>query len=844
LIVANLIIIALAVTGLGYYVFYRSQQASGFLADQLQTSIRQQAESSLASTSDQQATAVNTFFADMRRDITDAGASASGLLSQQPGLSVGHYWDATTSLVRLANGSWDNFAASDPVSVFLPAKLELDAPLTLELNTLKHLDFIVPGKLTGNPDAVALYFGGVSGETLYYPNIDLAKIVPPDFDVTQRPWFLKASPEQDPARKAVWSDPYLDAALHGLVVTTSVPVYDASGTFRGVIAMDVQLGRITEIVSSIHSGQTGYAFLIDRDRRLIAMPESGYAMLGITPEQLPLGTALDTAQVPGGLPADLTGLLAKMSAGESGLDTLSLGGVERFAVYRPVPEVGYSMAVLVPSQELLAGAIAARTQLAASGTSTTRVTLGLIAVTLLLASLATILLGNSLTSPLLTLTRTAERISGGDLKAYAPVRGRDEIGLLSETLNTMTTSLRETVQSLEDRVKDRTAALELASADASRRAAQFEAITRVTAAIGSTRSTRELMPLVASVIAETFGYYHVGIFLTDQATQQAYLIAANSEGGRRMLERHHTLKIGEQGIVGYVAARGEPRVARRVGEDAVFFNNPDLPATQSEAALPLRGAAGIIGVLDVQSSMENAFRPEDLRVLALLADQVSLAIENTRLFETTQRSLMEAETLYRQYVHDAWHRARPDEQVAGYRYAAGTAMPVRRGTAPLGAQAPRRGTAPLHTAPLGPLPPRRGTAPLDPGLASNVPPLRVPIKLRGETIGDLVVRRSQNQQWSQDEIDLVQAVAERVALSAENARLFDETSRRAERERLVTEITSKIRSSNDPQEMIRTAMNELRDVLGATQIQVIAQTLPGAKQESNGSDALAPDPRD
>jgi GAF domain-containing protein len=86
--------------------------------------------------------------------------------------------------------------------------------------------------------------------------------------------------------------------------------------------------------------------------------------------------------------------------------------------------------------------------------------------------------------------------------------------------------------------------------------------------------------------------------------------------------------------------------------------------------------------------------------------------------------------------------------------------------------------------------------------------------------------------WRKDQIELVQAVADRVALSAENARLFDETSRRAERERLVTEITSKIRSTNDPEEMINTALEELRSALGAAQIQIIPQVVP-ASQSTN-----------
>ena len=195
------------------------------------------------------------------------------------------------------------------------------------------------------------------------------------------------------------------------------------------------------------------------------------------------------------------------------------------------------------------------------------------------------------------------------------------------------------------------------------------------------------------------------------------LIAANSEGGRRMLHRRHSLKIGSQGIVGYVASRGESRVARNVGEDAEFFNNPDLPETKSEAALPLRRGAEIAGVLDVQSTKEDAFTDDDLRILAILADQVSLAMENTRLFETTQRSLMEAETLYRQYVQEAWSWLPQQDQVTGYRYT------------------PRGASAVLGSLNLA-APNVLATNPVP---TAN-PPLVVPIKLRGETIGNLTVQ--------------------------------------------------------------------------------------------------------
>jgi GAF domain-containing protein len=255
-------------------------------------------------------------------------------------------------------------------------------------------------------------------------------------------------------------------------------------------------------------------------------------------------------------------------------------------------------------------------------------------------------------------------------------------------------------------------------------------------------------------------------------------------------------------------------VARVVGEDSVYFDNPELPDTKSEVALPLRSADRIVGVLDVQSTEEDAFTPEDLDILAVLADQVSLAIDNTRLLETTRRSLLESETLYRQYVRGAWNQLLRDEELAGYKYTTLGAMP-------------------LHRSPAG----RVESDALDVGLSTRMKTVSVPIKLRGETIGDMIVQGPESGSWDQDQQALIQSVAERVALSAENARLFDETSRRAERERLVTEITSRIRSTNDPQTMIRTALDELRNALGAAQVEVIPQKVPA---DENGGSSMPP----
>ncbi len=812
LIAANVLITAISVAALGYYVYFRGQQSTAFLANELETSTQQKAFDILTTTSKSQADALNGIFASFREDVTQIGLSTDSLLSQQPVLGAGTYWNATQSLARLPNGSWDNPSKAEPASVFIPARQELTEPLVAELNTLKQLDFVVPNILRTDTDVVAIYFGGPSGETVYYPDVDLANIVPPDFDVTQRPWYLAAGPAEDPARKAVWSVPYLDAARHGLVITTSYPIYESIHGFRGVVAMDIQLNRLSSLVAAIHIGNTGYAFVTDKDGRLIAMPDAGYTDLGYTAEDMPLGDVIAPDKLPKPFPPDLLATIARMRTGQSGLETVKVNGQDRYVIFRPLNEVGYNLAIMVPTQEMLATAAAAREQVSTSAVSTQQITFVIVAGILIFALLATIAISNTLIAPLVGLTATADQIAKGNLDARAKVQGQDEIATLGNTLNTMTARLRGSIQTLERRVKDRTAALEAASFAAGRRAAQFEAITQVTRAISSIRNMDELMPLVAAVISQYFDFYHVGIFLNDEQNDSTWLIAANSEGGRRMLQRHHNLKIGQQGIVGYVAAHGESRVARSVGADAVFFNNPDLPETRSEAALPLRRGGQVAGVLDVQSTKEDAFTAEDLSILAILADQVSLAMENTRLFETTQRSLMEAETLYRQYVQEAWSRLPQEGHVTGYRYSPRGVTPLQPTDAPFG---------------------------LEEASANGDRPLVVPIKLRGEVIGNLLVQSHKQGGWTQDQVELVQAVAERVAFSAENARLFDETSRRAERERLVTEITSRIRSSNDPDEMIRTAVEELRSALGASDIEVIPQVLPTTAHGQQGQAAPA-----
>ena len=374
--------------------------------------------------------------------------------------------------------------------------------------------------------------------------------------------------------------------------------------------------------------------------------------------------------------------------------------------------------------------------------------------------------------------------------------------------NQQLTELRDV---LELRVEERThqlanrnQELDRVNSQILRRAAQFEALTQVTHAITSIRDLQELLPHIATVISDRFGFYHVGIFLLDEANENAILSAANSEGGKKMLGRHHRLRVGEEGIVGNVTSTGQPRIAMDVGKDAIFFDNPELPDTHSEMALPLRSENRIVGALDVQSTQSGAFTDEDIQMLSLLADQVGLAIENARLFDETRMALAEAEAVGRQFTREVWGRLPVEQNLVGYRYNMTGASALEN---------------PIVITEAG------NDKSKDRQKDTNQ--IVVPIKLRGEIIGTLLVHSPLADVLNQDQIDLIKAVAERVALSAENARLFEETTRRAERERLVSSITGKIRSVNDPQTMIQTAMEELRRALGASRVEVIPQEVKG-----------------
>jgi GAF domain-containing protein len=508
------------------------------------------------------------------------------------------------------------------------------------------------------------------------------------------------------------------------------------------------------------------------------------------------------------------------------------------------------------------------------------------------------------------------------------------------------------------------------------RSLQFQTAAEVSRAASSILDPDVLILQMVDLARERFDLYYAGLFLVDESKEWAVLQAGTGEAGQQMVAEGHRLAVGGDSMIGQCVATGMARIALDVGEEATRFENPLLPRTRTELALPLVSRGETIGALTIQSTQEAAFNQESIAVFQAMADQLANAVENARLFERTQAVLKETEdqarrlALLNEMSEQLGHAANLDEifNVASVTirqiFVASQAsvalltdegdsfqilaLQGKEGVLPVGAQLPVEGTAIGVAARENRLLINRDTlasdfvdlvdlarqgirstvsAPLFAGgqvigtlnVASDRPDaftqrdgnlllqtasllsaaienrrlfeqiqaalqevedthrryleqawteylktaratsyeterldaaplgdtilpeiqqvterqsaivlagdgdgegersaLVAPIMLRGEIIGALGIHDDDSaRQWTNDEITFVEAVAERMALAAENLRLLDEAQRRAARERLVSEISGQVRASLDPDTILKTTVRELGRVLGA-----------------------------
>lgn len=770
----------IAVAVVSYFALSQISSLTDLFGGRLETNVRRSAEEELIARARDEAAVADDFFDKIASHVRDIASYRASLSNRSETLGLGTYWNSSEKLIQLSGGQYGN-PAGDLSSVFIPSNVPLDESIKADLNTSAYLDFTVPNHLEQDPSILAMYAIDTRGVVRYYPNIELASLLPPDFNATERSYFKITAPLFNPKRLTRWAIPYVDATGGGLVVTVASPVYRGD-EFEGIIAADIQLKAITEQISAITVGQSGYAFMVDDAGRLIYMPPSGYQLFDIDPSQIAPEDFFKHTIVGKGS-AQLQNFTNRMVAGGQGMGTIPVNGVDTYISFSPLPSTGYSLALVVPAAEMQTAIVATRQESINRLRASIQTELIALTATFAGALLVSLALGRLISSPVKSLTITANQIASGDLTARTNVTTEDETGTLAQSFNVMADRLRETLQGLEERVASRTVELEAVNQTNAYRASLFESIARISRTISATRQLEQLLPQITETISNQLGYYHVGIFLIDPLKEYAVLAASNSEGGKAMLARNHRLRIGETGIVGFVTQTGNPRVALDVGKDAVFFNNPDLPETHSEIALPLRRGTEVIGALDVQSKATNAFKEEDINILSVLADQVSTAIQNARSFQESQEAREQAERAAAQLGEQQWSQYLKRKPIPGFHFDGAL------------------------------------TYELNPNI--KVPPgqLAIPIVLRGVQIGTLKLSASDpDRKWDAHEIAMAQATAERTALAIETARLLEEAQKRAAKERTIGQISAKLGNLVNLDNIVQTTIQELGGTLPGTEV--------------------------
>lgn len=373
-------------------------------------------------------------------------------------------------------------------------------------------------------------------------------------------------------------------------------------------------------------------------------------------------------------------------------------------------------------------------------------------------------------------------------------------------LESANTNLNFTQAELESRTSD----LLVANNQLENRTRKLHAIAEVTRTATALRDFDQLLSSITSIISSQLGYYHVAIFLLDKQKQYAILRSANTEVGLKMLSRGYRLPVGQLGIISSVSQTGQPRIAPQSGSDASRFGDSELGETQSELALPLKSSDEIIGVLDLHSAKAGDFTENDISTLSILADQVGIALQNALLFEESQSALREANIESRQASKRAWQGYAEAIRTKGYRYDGIKSEPLK-----------------------------------DKKLSSrDADALLIPVQLRGQTIGRLKLNASDRSHiWTDDELLMVKATAERVALALEGARLLDEAQKRATRESFLSDVATKLSTSFQLDSILRDTVQELGQTFNNSTVtfQLVNPSTPHTTSEPQKRNGASPE---
>ena len=380
--------------------------------------------------------------------------------------------------------------------------------------------------------------------------------------------------------------------------------------------------------------------------------------------------------------------------------------------------------------------------------------------------------------------------------------------------------------------------------DSRRRALQLESAAEIARDMSGSLNLDELLSNAVTLIRDRFSFYHASVFLIDTLGEYAIIREATGEAGAQLKRNGHKLGVGSKSIVGYVSNHGEHLVIEDTSKDATYYANPLLPETRAEAAVPLKVGERILGVLDVQSVTPYAFHEEILQTLSILADQLAIAVINTELFAETQEHLSQHRLLHHittsaasgTTLEESLRGAVQGLQVilggdrvaillvdkkddtlivgsaVGYSESdlASIQIPIKSGVT---------GWAARNQKLL-----RIDDTEKDPryiSISANTrSELAIPLIFRRELLGVLNVESERVAAYNEHDEEMLGTLVGSLAAIIANTRLVQRVRRQAERERVLYEITSKIRRSTNVQTILATTAKELTKATGAEHTQV------------------------
>jgi GAF domain-containing protein/HAMP domain-containing protein len=417
-------------------------------------------------------------------------------------------------------------------------------------------------------------------------------------------------------------------------------------------------------------------------------------------------------------------------------------------------------------------------------------------ITIVIAGTAVLAASRGITEPITNLAGIAEELAAGRLSARAASGREGEVGRLADSFNSMAAQMQGIIAGLEQRVAERTRALELqtlrlrTAAEVARDATQAPTLD-------------ELLGRAAHLVLDRFGVDDVGIYLLDEKRQFAVLQAAPTELGQTMLAANYRVPVGHPSAVGQAAETGEAQLALEGGGAGLRIGDEYHTATRSQLTLPLRTNEGTIGLLDLQSQTHDLFGPADATTIQVLADQLAAAVERGRLLVQVQQRLDQLEQSYRRFTEDSWGAyGRTGPRPLGYRYDNVRLDPLT--TFPDDAQQAMGAESPITT--------DAG----DDG-SGSVSKVSLPIRLRGQSLG-VITLGFRGSRPPASTLAMLEQAADRLGTALENVRLLEDSLRRASKERLISEITARIGSSISVRNVLQTAAEELGRALPGTEI--------------------------